>query len=69
MKKVILIAVAVLLMGSGCGRDCLKGHTENVHHEAWTQTSFIYMGKTMIPQIIQHPAYDSNEFVCDEYAP
>lgn len=57
MNKLILLAL-IVLMASGCSRTCLKSHASIVHHNAWYQT---------IPISIYHPAYDSEETICDEY--
>ncbi len=43
-------------------RKCIRGHYETVHHPAWLQ--MMPSGKFLIP--INHPAYDSEEWVCDE---
>jgi hypothetical protein len=40
-----------------------RGHTERVHHDA--STYYIMVGKVMIPET--DPAYDSNDFICDEH--
>lgn len=54
MKKLIIILVCALLFTS-CHR-LTKGVIENLyHHDSYTSTSFIMVGKVMVPTTTWHP--------------
>lgn len=47
---------------SGCQNKCIKGHYETRHHEQFEY--FIYIDD--VPMLQFMPAYDSQDFICDE---
>jgi len=63
MKKLSLLIIALALIGC---QKCKRGHVERVHHPAWVQMITTSI-KPLIMVPITHPAYDANEFMCDEY--
>lgn len=65
MKITAALVMAVTLLISACGPDCVRTEPRTVHHDSYMH--FIHVGDMMVP--IFHSAYDAVEDVCVEYAP
>ncbi len=66
MNKLILL---LCIASASCdNRICIKAHTETRHSAEWTQFIPQTIGDITIYIPIEHPAYDYNVQVCDEYA-
>lgn len=71
--RIWMLYVAIILMGilvgvsGSCGRECLRAHTDTVHHPAGTD--FIYMptGDSFILIPSDYAAYDTYVTKCDVY--
>ena len=72
MKKLLLPAALLVLMGAGCFPKCIKSRQVVINHKAEEQYSYVKGFWTGLPTKVYagtKPAYSETKTVCDEYAP
>lgn len=53
MKRILIVLCLIL---AGCERPPVRGIVmKKQYRPAWIQTTFVMVGKVMVPQIIHHP--------------
>lgn len=66
MKEIIILfifTILVVLFGIFCSKKCIEYHYEDVYYPQYQ--TLIFIGKMPLTQF--HPAYTSNEKICDKY--
>jgi hypothetical protein len=63
----VWLTVFAIILLSGCGPECIKGHYETVDVPARSKVQMIPAGKIMVPITTRIPAHKEQAWVCDQY--